>query len=289
MLTKYLDKIYTFLIINRESSFSKASKILGISQPAVTQQIRILEKHLGVNLFERKKNGVILTKEGQNFLNIAKEFQEFLEEFEIKIEKFKNLDMPFIIGASPTVGSYNLPECIKYYKNLINKDINLVIKSNDELLEDVKNSVIDMAFVTKKKDNEIHYEEWMDDELVVFSNKPLPTSIELDDLKNYKIICREANSSTREFIKKTFQKYNFDCDKLNIVSIVHNSTALKYTVLNAHEQVVSIISKMVIKEELKDKKLFSAKIKGVDLKRKTYIAYKNPSKDINAILNFIKS
>jgi len=43
MITKYLDKIHTFLIINKEESFSKASKILGISQPAVTQQIRILE------------------------------------------------------------------------------------------------------------------------------------------------------------------------------------------------------------------------------------------------------
>ncbi len=289
MLTKYLDKIYTFLVINKESSFSKASKILGISQPAVTQQIRILEKYLGVNLFERKKNGVMLTKEGQNFLNIAKDFEKFLDEFEVKIDKFKNLDMPFIIGASPTVGSYNLPECIKYYKNLINKDINLVIKSNDELLEDVKNSVIDMAFVTKKKDDELNYKEWIDDELVVFSNKPLPSSIELEDLKKYKIICREANSSTREFIKKTFKKHNFDCDKLNIVSIVHNSTALKYTVLNSNEQVVSIISKMVIKEELKDNKLFSAKIKGIDLKRKTFIAYKNLTKNIEAILKFINS
>ena len=289
MLTKYLDKIYTFLVINKELSFSKASKILGISQPAVTQQIRILEKYLGVNLFERKKNGVMLTKEGQNFLKIAKNFEKFLDDFEIKIDKFKNLDMPFIIGASPTVGNYNLPECIKYYKNLINKDINLVIKSNDELIEDVKNSVIDMAFVTKKKENDLIYKEWIEDELVVFSNKPLPTSIELEDLKNYNIICREANSSTREFIKKTFQKHNFDCDNLNIVSVVHNSTALKYTVLNSTEQVVSIISKMVIKEELKNKKLFFTKLKNVDLKRKTYIAYKNLTKDIDALLNFINS
>ena len=289
MITKYLDKIYTFLIINKESSFSKASKILGISQPAVTQQVRILENYLGVNLFERKKNGVVLTKNGQNFLEIAKEFQNFLENFEKKIEKFKNVDTPFVIGASPTVGNYNLPECIKYYKNLINKDINLVIKSNDALLEDVKNSVIDMAFVTKKKSNYLTYEEWMEDELVVFSNKPIPPTIELEDLEKYKMICRESNSSTREFIKKVFEEKEFNCDILHIISIVHNSTALKYTVMNSNDQVVSIISKMVIKNELKEGKLYSAKIKGMDLKRKTYIAYKNKTKEIEAILNFIHS
>jgi hypothetical protein len=59
--------------------------------------------------------------------------------------------------------------------------------------------------------------------------------------------------------------------------------------MNASDQVVSIISKMVIKEELRDKKLFAAKIKGMNLKRKTYVVYKEKTKDIDAILNFIKS
>ena len=288
MVIKYLDKIYTFLVINKESSFSKASKALGVSQPAVTQQIRILENYLGVTLFERKKNGVMLTKEGQNFLKISKEFEEFLKNFEKKINKFKQLDMPFLIGASPTVGNYNLPECIKYYKNLINKEINLIIKSNDALLEDIKNSAIDMAFVTKKKDNELEYVEWLEDELVVFSNKPLPPTIELEDLKKYKMICREPSSSTREFIKRVFESKNFDCDSLNILSVVHNSTALKFTIINSNEQVVSIISKMVIKDELREKKLYAAKIKGLNLKRKTYVVYKDKTKDIEAILNFIR-
>jgi len=289
MVIKHLDKIYTFLVINRESSFSRASKILGISQPAVTQQIRILENFLGVTLFERKKNGVILTKEGQKFLKIALEFEDFLKEFEKKIDKFKNIDSPFLIGASPTVGNYNLPECIKYFKSLVNKEINLIIKSNDALFEDVKNSAIDMAFVTKKKNDNLNYVEWLEDELVVFSNKPIPPTLEMEDLKNYKMICREPNSSTREFIKKVFEENRFECDVLNVLSVVHNSTALKFTVMSSQEQVVSIISKMVIKDELKEKKLFAAKIKGVNLKRKTYIVFKEKTKDIEAILNFIRS
>jgi DNA-binding transcriptional LysR family regulator len=288
MNIKYLDKIYTFLVIYKESSFSKASKILGISQPAVTQQIKILEDYLGVSLFERKKSGVVLTKEGQEFLKYAKEFEKFLNNFEKKIKEFKNLDTPFLIGASPTVGNYNLPECIKYFKSLINKDINLIIKSNNELLEDLDKKKIDMAFVTKKRTSTLRYVEWIEDELVVFSNQPLPEKIDLEELKKYKMICREPNSSTREFIKKTFEAQEFECDTLNIISVVHNSTALKYTVLNSPEQVVSIISKSVIKEELKNKKLFASKIKGINLKRKTYIAYKEKTKEIEAILNFIR-
>ena len=157
------------------------------------------------------------------------------------------------------------------------------------MIEDVKKGNLDLAFVTKKKDNSLHYVEWIEDELVVFSNKPLPTTMELEDLKNYKMICREENSSTREFIKKVFTKANMDCNKLNIVSIVHNSTALKNTILNANEQFVSIISKAVIKEEVKNKKLFITKIKGINLKRKTFIVYRHKTKEIEAILKFINS
>jgi len=103
------------------------------------------------------------------------------------------------------------------------------------------------------------------------------------------MICREPDSSTREFIKKAFEEFEFACDTLNVISVVHNSTALKYTVMSSSEQVVSIISKMVIKDELRDKKLFMSKIKGMNLKRKTYIVYKDKNKDIEAILNFVKS
>jgi len=288
VIIKYLDKIYTFLIVYKESSFSKASKILGISQPAVTQQIKTLEEFLGVDLFERKKNGVALTKEGERFLIYAREFEKFLLNFKDKIKDFKKVNMPFLIGASPTVGNYNLPECIKYFKNLINKEINLIVKNNDSLLEDVEQKIIDMAFVTKKK-NGLNYVEWIEDELVVFSNKPLPPTMSIEDLKKYNLICREDHSSTREFITSVFEEFNFECDMLNIISVVHNSTALKYTIMNSNEQVVSIISKVVIKEELKNKKLFSSKIKDLNLIRKIYIAYKEKTKDIDAILRFVES
>jgi DNA-binding transcriptional LysR family regulator len=51
-------KIETFLTVVREKSFSKASKKLGISQPAVTQQIKLLEAYFDTKIIERKKNGI---------------------------------------------------------------------------------------------------------------------------------------------------------------------------------------------------------------------------------------
>jgi len=64
-MLKDFAKLETFLTVVREHSFSKASAKLGISQPAVTQQIKFIEKYLDCKIIERKKNGVILTKEGR--------------------------------------------------------------------------------------------------------------------------------------------------------------------------------------------------------------------------------
>ena len=56
-------KLNTFLTVVKEKSFSKASMKLGISQPAVTQQMRFLEDYLDTQILDRKKNGILLTKE----------------------------------------------------------------------------------------------------------------------------------------------------------------------------------------------------------------------------------
>jgi DNA-binding transcriptional LysR family regulator len=54
-LLKDFTKLETFLVVVKEKSFSKASAKLGISQPAVTQQIKFIEEYLDSRVVERKK------------------------------------------------------------------------------------------------------------------------------------------------------------------------------------------------------------------------------------------
>jgi DNA-binding transcriptional LysR family regulator len=54
-------KLNTFLTVVKEKSFSRASAKLGISQPAVTQQMRYIEDYLDTRVLDRKKNGIRLT------------------------------------------------------------------------------------------------------------------------------------------------------------------------------------------------------------------------------------
>ena len=64
-------RINIFLAVCEECSFTKAAKRLGVSQPAVSQNIAEIEKGVGVRLFTRDRNAVALTEEGKRFKEFA--------------------------------------------------------------------------------------------------------------------------------------------------------------------------------------------------------------------------
>ena len=108
MLTDFA-KLETFLTVVREKSFSKASAKLGISQPAVTQQMKFIEDYLDVQIVDRKKNGIRLTKEGQMLHAIALKIEKCVGNAEKELLKIMNKNVTFVFGASFIIGNYILP------------------------------------------------------------------------------------------------------------------------------------------------------------------------------------
>lgn len=64
-------RISIFMAVAREGSFTRAAKSLGISQPAVSQNIAEIEKEIGARLFERRRGEVVLTNKGKRFQEFA--------------------------------------------------------------------------------------------------------------------------------------------------------------------------------------------------------------------------
>lgn len=65
-------RIKVFMTVVKEGSFTKAASVLGISQPAVSQNVAELEKASGVKLFERLRSEVRLTPQGEIFMDYAR-------------------------------------------------------------------------------------------------------------------------------------------------------------------------------------------------------------------------
>ena len=73
-------RIKVFMAVAQEKSFTKAAALLGITQPAVSQNVAEIEKGLGVKCFERLKGETVLTPEGEVFMDYAKKFLSLSEE-----------------------------------------------------------------------------------------------------------------------------------------------------------------------------------------------------------------
>ncbi len=295
-MLKDFAKLGTFLTVVKERSFSKASKKLGISQPAVTQQIKWLEEYLDTKIVERKKNGITLTKEGEELYRVALRLDKCVVSVEKEIIRIMNKELTFVIGASFTVGNFVLPTCINDIKVAIDNDVLIQVDLTGKVLEQLLDKKIDLAIIESPifLDN-IIYREWIEDEFILFSNQPLPKVVRPESLKNYSWICREEESHTRRLMAEVFDEVGLDCKSFDIKTTVTSPTAIKQTVLKAsksEKQTVAMISKQVVEDEINSGLLYSAKIKGLTFKRPFYVAYLKDRKHdafIEKVTNFIMS
>lgn len=290
-------KIETFLTVVKEKSFSKASRKLGISQPAVTQQMKLLEDYLDTKIVDRKKNGIKLTKEGEEFHKIASKLEKNIHNAEKEVIKIINKEFVFIIGASFMIGNYILPDFLTQIQDNIDNDVMIKVNNSDLITTEILDKKVDLALLESPEFHDgIMYREWMDDELVLVSKTPLPKIVKPEELNTYRWVCREDSSHTRQIIKAEFETIGVDCDSFKLRNVVTSSTTAKQTIIKSsmldNIPTVTIISKHMVEDEVNKNELFIARVKGLKLSRKLYLAYSKDKKQdafIDRVVNYIIS
>lgn len=288
-------KLETFLTVVRERSFSKASAKLGISQPAVTQQIKFIEDYLDTKVVDRKKNGIRLTKEGEQFLTIVQKIEKVIANSEKELLKIINKDINFILATSFMIGNYILPKFLNEIKAKINNDVSVNVSVSREAIEQLLDKKVDLALIESPIFEEgIIYREWIEDELVIFSNQKIPKRLKNENLLSYKWICRNRDSHTRILFKEALDAAGMtDCDSFNMVSEATSPTTIVQTVLHSSKDdtpTCSIISRHALTDYVKSGMLHEARISGVNMKRKLYIAYLKDRKHdafIDHVVNYL--
>jgi len=277
-MLKDFAKLQTFLMVIKEKSFSKASAKLGISQPAVTQQIKFIEDYLDTKIVERKKNGILLTKEGEDLYRIAVRLEKAILSSEKELLKIIDKDFTFVMGSSNAIGNYVLPNYLGEIKKRIDNNVYMNVGQSSEIIDQLEDKKIDVALIESPVFRDgIIYREWVMDELVVFSNQPLKKHLTADDLLEFDWICRDEHSHTRKLTAEVFEEIGVQCNNFSVIGVLGSPTAIKESILhadkNAERPLVSVMSRHVIADELKNEKLFEARLKNYKIERNFYIAY----------------
>ena len=297
-MLKDFTKLETFLTVVRERSFSRASAKLGISQPAVTQQIKFIENYMECSVIERKKNGIKLTAEGEGLYKVSSRLEKEIQLAEQDILRIINKKMTFKLGASYTIGTYIIPgECLNEMSTVISNDVNLSIALSGEIVDKIKDRKLDLGLIESPVfDSDLIYREWLEDELVVVSNVPIPKILNTEDLYSFRWICREESSHTRKVISEVFSELGVTCSSFNVISEVSNTTAvlqnLKKSKKDTNSPVVTIISKHAVADEVSKNELFEARLRGYNMTRNFYIVYSKENKHnayVEKVVDYVMS
>jgi DNA-binding transcriptional LysR family regulator len=204
-----------FYHVAKAGSFTQAGEELCISQPAVSQAIKLLETGLGSKLFVRVPKGVRLTPEGEVLFSYVQKGYEYILLGEAKFQKMLDLENGEIrIGASDmTLQFYLLPYLEKFHEKFPGIKVTVTNAPTPETLDYLYDGKIDFGIVSEpfeaKPEIEIRRVREIQDIFVAGSRfRQLKGSIlSYQALEELPIICLEHNTSTRKFIDE-FLKSN---------------------------------------------------------------------------------
>ena len=210
MKTK-LDYYKIFYETARFSSFSLAAQHLYISQSAISQCIRQLEKDLNTQLFNRTRRGVTLTNEGKLLFQKVENAILSIEQGETLLKRLHHLESgSLIIAAGDTITShYLLPYLEQFHKAYPNIRIEMANSYSYHMLELVKEGKAELAFVNLPvEDNELCINPCLKihDIFVCGAEYDQKQKYTWEQIADEPLILLENNSSSRHYLNENFDK-----------------------------------------------------------------------------------
>ncbi len=276
-----------FYVVANNKSISKGAEELMISQPAVTQSIKMLEGQLGVTLFVRTKKGVILTDEGEELYKYVKEGMTYFVNGHNKVMSLKKLDAGVLkIGASTSVTEhYLMPYITKFHDLYPNVEIKIVNLLTDVLLKELRNGNVDIVVGSNSDyvDKDLEFYEISEVGEIFVSNKEINLSTEHIFKSN--LILQTAPSVARNSFNEYVKKNN-----INFVPFMEVVSHRLVTELVKSGMGIGVVTEEYVKDEL-GRTLFKVNNDIKLPKRKLgYTLLKNsvPSYRVKAFINLLK-
>ena len=126
-----LNSLRAFAAAAKYESFTKAASELGVTQGAISKQICLLEDYLGLALFERKHQSLLLTKPAKIYLAAVEVALKGIEQATLKIAKKKGSKEEISINTLPSLSNQWLLPKLEKFKTEYSYKINIAVGNDD--------------------------------------------------------------------------------------------------------------------------------------------------------------
>ena len=229
-----------------QGSFRKAAELLGLTPSAVSHAVSSMEKELGFFVFNRGKNGVMLTNYGERLLPYVNAVLNSDESLQQAVAEFNGLKQGRIkIGCFSSVCTNWMPELIHAFaKSYPAIEMEIFQGTYDDVSYWIKNGVVDVGFLSVSSAGEIPIVPLYKEPLLCVVPKGLRTRqgrMEVEELREYQFVTQ------RESTDADIQNFMKEHD-LNVTSNYHVVDDLSTVAMVAHGFGICLMPEMVMQD-----------------------------------------
>ncbi|WP_433525963.1 LysR family transcriptional regulator [Nocardia pseudovaccinii] len=158
-----------FLRIAEEGSMTRAAAVLGVAQPALSRQIRLLEEDLGISLFHRTRRGVQLTEDGERLrASTAAPLRQLELALQYAGSPLARIERGLRLGMPPTVAAVLAAPLLTSLAAAFPKvSFDVTVAGTDALIEAMLRGTIDTAVINQVSDERLFVRDLLVEDLIV--------------------------------------------------------------------------------------------------------------------------
>ena len=204
-------ELRSFHAVAKYGGFSAAARMLHISQPTLSTQVKTLEERFDVELFNRAKREVHLTIAGNELFKITTRLHQIEEEAEDLLNSFKGLQSGTLQIAA--VGPFHATDIIVAFKfNYPNINVSVQFGNSQRSFSRLLDFEADVGLIAEvNPDPRVTTIPYSTHYVVVFANADHPffnrESISIHELQDQKVVQRELGSTTRTAVDRALRKH----------------------------------------------------------------------------------
>jgi len=276
-----LAELRVFLIAAETENFSETARQLGISQPAVSMQIRALESRMDMDLFQRSGRSVALTEAGQAMIPMARDLCHRAVSLEEAMASLEGDVVGMLkLVCTTTAGKYVLPRLLARFRE-VNKRVEVacLVVGRDVAFASLADGEGHVGLASATEDTRgLEYRPFMTDQIALIAPPDHPWAlrdgpVRPEELLDERFIVRERSSGTSSAVREALAWHDLAPDDLHRSMLLGNSEAIRMAVQEGLG--LAFVSTMVAYEAVQAGTLSMVPVEGMDISKTLYMI-RNP-------------
>ena len=265
-------QLAAFCAVVERKSFSQAAERLGVTQPAVSLQIRALEKRLGARLFDRSGRRVEPTEAGQRLYRAAQHLLSLEEQLldEVAGEAGGELAGELRLGASTGPAAIVVPLLLcEFQRENPQVKISLSVHDTQSVIDLVAERELELGIVgAARRHRSVRFEPFFEDEVILAcppGHRFAGRTVSLDELRAEQLIVMQEGAGVRQIVEDELRVLGTRLRDLDVRLELGLQESVRSAVQAGYG--VAFISRSAVESELAGGTLTAARVEGIHATR----------------------